>query len=180
MASPLRFQSHGKPHFQMIAWLAIYSSQTPGVEGADNTTVRLDSDTEVQPDGLLRIDANLGGQSSLSEDDYIEGAPELIVEVAASSAAYDLYDKLKVYRRNQVREYLIWQPREHQFILYGLKSGKYLQFEANAEGIICSEVFPGLWLDFSALLSDNFVKFLEILQAGLNSPEHSEFVNQLP
>ena len=29
----------------------------------------------------------------MSEDDYIEGAPELIAEIAASSAAIDLGDK---------------------------------------------------------------------------------------
>ncbi len=34
-----------------------------------------------------------GGRSSIRPDDF-EGAPERIVELAASSASYDLYDKL--------------------------------------------------------------------------------------
>jgi Uma2 family endonuclease len=37
-------------------------------------------------------------------DGYIEGAPELIAEIAAGSASYDLHDKLNAYRRNKVRE----------------------------------------------------------------------------
>jgi Uma2 family endonuclease len=76
---------------------------------SDNATVRMDADNEPQPDVLLWIDEALGGQSRNSEDDYIEGAPELIVEIASSSASYDLDDKLHVYRRNGVCEYIVWQ-----------------------------------------------------------------------
>ncbi|MGD1805508.1 hypothetical protein ACP6PL_08700 [Dapis sp. BLCC M126] len=46
---------------------------------------------------MLFIEPSLRGQTKISEDDYIEGMPELIVEVAASIAAYDLHDKLKAY-----------------------------------------------------------------------------------
>ena len=100
MASPLRFRSHGKPHAYIMGWLAMYEAATPGVELGDNATVRLDADNEPQPDALLRVE--VGGLSRISEDDYVEGAPELIVEIAASSASLDLHEKLKVYRRNQV------------------------------------------------------------------------------
>ena len=72
----------------------------------------MDRDNEPQPDVLLRIDALAGGQSSVSADDYIEGAPELVAEVAASSAAYDLHEKLHVYRRNGVREYIVWRVHD--------------------------------------------------------------------
>ncbi|MEB3343019.1 Uma2 family endonuclease [Okeania sp.] len=43
------------------------------------------------------------------KDGYVEGAPELIVEISASSASIDLHDKLKAYRSNQVQEYLVWR-----------------------------------------------------------------------
>lgn len=42
----------------------------------------------------------------ISEDDFIEGAPELIEDIAASSASYDLHDKLQAYRCNGVCEYM--------------------------------------------------------------------------
>ena len=61
MASPVRYQQHGKPHSQIITWLQVYAAATPGVEVADNTTVRLDLDNEPQPDALLRLDEGGGG-----------------------------------------------------------------------------------------------------------------------
>lgn len=177
MASPLRFRSHGKPHAYVMTWLGFYESATPGVELGDNATVRLDADNEPQPDALLRIDN--GGQSSIGEDDYVEGAPELIVEVAASSVSLDLHDKLKVYRRNQVQEYLVWRVYDGEFDWFKLHQGEYIQLQPNADGVICSQMFLGLWLEKSALLAGNLAKVLEVLQQGLASAEHQGFVENL-
>ncbi len=91
VASPLRFTNHAEPHGFIITWLGIYQASTPKVKMGIEPTVRLDLDNEPQPDGVLFIDSTVGGKVQLS-DDYIEDAPELIVEIAASSAAYDLYD----------------------------------------------------------------------------------------
>lgn len=107
MPSPARAKSHGKPHGHLMGWLEVYCAATPGVECYDNTTVRLDLDNEPQPDALLRIEPEKGGHCHISEDDSLEGAPELIVEIAASSASYDLHEKLRAYRRNGVQEYLV-------------------------------------------------------------------------
>lgn len=109
LASPLRHRQHGKPHSRVITWLGIYQALTPGVDLSDAPTVRLDLDNEPQPDAVLFIEAAAGGQTRISADDYIEGSPELIVEIAASSAAIDRGTKKQVYRRNGVREYVIWQ-----------------------------------------------------------------------
>jgi Uma2 family endonuclease len=108
---------------------------------------------EPQPDAVLRIE--VGGQSSISADDYIVGAPELIVEVAASSAAYDLHQKLNAYRRNQVQEYLVWRVCDRQFDWFKLDRGNYIQLAPNSDKITCSQIFPGLWLDKESLLSWN-------------------------
>jgi Uma2 family endonuclease len=104
--------SHGEPHSHMVTWLGVYAAAAPGVRTSDNATVRLDGDNEPQPDVQLRNDAACGGQSDLRPDDYAEGAPELIVETAGSSASYDLHDKPAAYRRNGVREYLVWRVHE--------------------------------------------------------------------
>ncbi|MET0095423.1 Uma2 family endonuclease, partial [Limnospira platensis] len=87
MTSPVRVRQHGKPHSDVIGWLVFYRSFTPNIMVCDNTSVRLDMDNEPQPDALLRMEEAAGGQSRISEDDYIEGPPELIVEIAASSAS---------------------------------------------------------------------------------------------
>ncbi|AFY41302.1 Uma2 family endonuclease [Nostoc sp. PCC 7107] len=177
VASPVRAKKHGKPHSHIMTWLGTYEAATPGVETLDNTTVRLDADNEPQPDAILRIEQ--GGQSSITEDDYVEDAPELIVEIAASSASYDLHEKLKVYRRNQVQEYLVWRVYDRQFDWFRLNAGEYIQLEPNPDDIICSQVFPGLWLDKAALLSGDLAKVLAILQQGLSTPEHQSFVEKL-
>ena len=169
VASPVRAKQHGKPHARIMTWLGTYEAATPGVEALDNTTVLLDTDNEPQPDALLRIET--GGQSRINKDDYVEGAPELIVEIAASSASYDLHEKLKVYRRNQVQEYLIWRVYDYQFDWFRLQQGEYIQLQPNADNIICSQVFPGLWLDKIALLGGDLGKVLTAVQQGLASPE---------
>jgi Uma2 family endonuclease len=162
----LRFRNHGQPHANIIGWLWFYKIATPGVELADNPTVRLDLDNAPQPDAVLLIK---GGQTRISSDDYIEGAPELIVEIAASSAAYDLYDKKRAYRRNGVREYLVWRVYDREFDWFYLEAGEYIKLEADTEGILRSLTFPGLWLAVSSLLSGEMERVLSVLQAGMNN-----------
>lgn len=177
--SPVRSASHAQPHGLIITWLGVYAAATPGVELNDNATVRLDLDNEPQPDALLRLHERLGGQTRLSPDDYIEGGPELVAEIAASSAAYDVHDKLRVYRRNQVQEYLVWQVHERRLDWWHLQEGTYVPLPADTRGIVRSAVFPGLWLATSALLAGNLADVLTTLQAGLAIPEHRAFMEQL-
>ncbi|HEY9620665.1 MAG TPA: Uma2 family endonuclease [Crinalium sp.] len=177
VASPLRAQAHGKPHAHIIGWLTTYEAATPGVSCYDNPTVRLDGDNEPQPDAVLRLEQN--GRSSISEDDYIEGSPELIVEVAASSASYDLHDKLRVYRRNGVQEYIVWRTYSQQIDWFYLQDGEYQSLTANEQGVFRSQQFPGLWLASAALLSGNLGEVLRVLGQGIDSPEHREFVASL-
>ncbi|PSO78195.1 MAG: Uma2 family endonuclease [Cyanobacteria bacterium QH_8_48_120] len=176
--SPLRFEPHAEPHGDLITWLGTYKVMTPGARLGDNSTVRLDLDNEPQPDAVLLIDEAAGGQSRLGEDGYVEGAPELVVEVAASSTANDLYDKKTAYRRNGIREYIVWQVLDQKLDWFALKEGSYNSLEPDQSGIIRSEVFPGLWLAVSALLDGNMATVLAVVQEGLNSPEHSAFVKQ--
>jgi Uma2 family endonuclease len=177
MASPLRFKSHGKPHAYVIYWLVTYEAATLGVEVADNSTVIIDDDNEPQPDAILRI--KTGGQSIITEDDYIQGAPELIVEIAASTVSYDLHQKLNVYRQNQVQEYLVWRVYDHEFDWFRLNNEEYVKLEPDQNGIICSQIFPGLWLDVNALLTGDLAKVLTVLQEGLATREHQDFVDKI-
>ncbi|MEB3275026.1 MAG: Uma2 family endonuclease [Prochlorothrix sp.] len=167
VASPVRVHLHGQPHSDILAWLGVYRALTPGTMVCDNTTVRLDLENEPQPDAILRWEADQGGQSRISEDDYIEGAPELIVEVAASTASYDLHDKLRAYRRNGVREYVVWLTEEQALRWYRLEEGEYRQQEPDEAGLLRSEVFPGLWLAVKALLAGEMAVVLQELQRGI-------------
>ncbi|MEH2386475.1 MAG: Uma2 family endonuclease [Nostoc sp.] len=179
MASPLRFEPHAEPHGDLMGWLWTYKIATPGVRLGDNPTVRLDLDNEPQPDAVLLIDAQAGGQSHLSQDGYLEGAPELVAEIAASSATVDLGDKKRAYRRNGIQEYIVWQVFEQRIDWFHLEAGEYTNLHPDMAGVIQSQIFPGLWLDQSALLSGDMQQVLSVLQAGVNSIEHQAFVQQL-
>ncbi|KAM3090104.1 Uma2 family endonuclease [Phormidesmis sp. 146-35] len=179
MAAALRFRSHGQPHGNIMGWLWMYKVATPGIELGDNPTVRLDLDNEPQPDAVLLIEEQFGGQARLSEDDYVEGAPELVAEIAASSAAIDLGDKKRAYRRNGIKEYIVWQIFEQKFNWFYLQEGEYVPLPVEEDGVIRSLVFPGLWLAVEDLLAGNMVQVLAVLQAGLASAEHTAFVQQL-
>ncbi len=179
MPSPVRVKSHGEPHGQVMTWLGTYCASTPGVGFADNATVRLDLDNEPQPDAILRIEPSAGGHSQISEDDYLEGAPELVVEIAASSASYDLHEKLRAYRRNGVQEYLVWRVQDKQLDWFALSHDEYVRLVPDASHIIQSQVFTGLRLDVAALLAGNLAHVLSELQRGLGTPEHVAFVERL-
>jgi Uma2 family endonuclease len=177
--SPVRHRQHGSPHAHLIGWLFQYTASTPGVEVGDNSSVRLDLDNEPQPDALLFIDPTCGGQVRISDDGIIEGAPELVAEVASSSVSYDLHAKLHVYRRSGVREYLVWRVLEQEIDWFVLRDGQYERLSLDAQGLVRSEVFPGLWLDPAALLRGDLATVLAVVQQGLASHEHDAFVTRL-
>ena len=179
MPSPVRFATHGEPHAAILGVLLHYRAFTPGVSVGDNATVRLDLDNEPQPDVLLRIEPEAGGRSRLGDDDYVEGPPELIVEIAASSASIDLHDKLRAYRRNGVQEYIVWRTQERRIDWFELADGDYRLLPADDAGVVRSRVFPGLWLACRALLNGDLATALGELQKGIDSTEHRRFAARL-
>jgi Uma2 family endonuclease len=145
----------------------------------DNSTVRLDLDNEPQPDCLLFIPPERGGRVEFDEDGYIEGAPDLVAEVAASSASYDLHTKLNVYRRNEVREYVVWRVFDRQIDWFVLRGASYQLLTADPDGILRSPFFAGLWLDSAALLRGDLSRVFAVVQQGLQHPDHANFVASL-
>jgi Uma2 family endonuclease len=178
MPAALRFKSHGQPHGWIMTWLGNYEAMTSGVAFGVEPTVRLDIDNEPQPDAVLLIMPEVGGQARLSEDDYIEGAPELVVEIAASSVAIDLHAKKQAYRRNGVKEYIVWQVLDQTISWFYLEKGEYLGLSVDTDGIVRSRVFPGLWLAVSELLIGNMQGVLAVLHQGVQSAEHGAFVQK--
>lgn len=179
MPSPVHHLGHSKPHGMIMGWLALYTAATPGVDLGDNATVRLDTDNEVQPDALLRIEPAAGGHSRVTDDDYLEGAPEFIGEVALSSAAYDLRDKLNVYRRNGVQEYLVWQVLDEKIDWFELREGAYVPLPPDEHGVIHSRVFPALSLNVEKMLDGDLAGVLAALQRGFGSDEHQTLIEKL-
>lgn len=178
MASPVRGKQHGKPHGHIVRWLGNYSVETPGAEFYDDSTVRLDRENVVQPDALLMIEASALGQAHFDERGYIQNGPELVAEASASTASYDLHEKMRAYRRNGVLEYLVWRVDDNEVDWFILREGQYVRLEP-VDGMYRSTVFPGLWLNAKALLEGDYKQFDATFREGLASPEHRAFVERL-
>ena len=181
MGSPVRLQHHGAPESALSFWLGCYSAVTPGLLVASNTTVRLDLDNEFQPDLLLCVPEHAGGQARIDADDYVAGAPELVVEVAASSVSRDLHQKLAVYRRNGVREYVVHRVDDAAVDWIVLARGAYERQVADGQGRYHSRVFPGLCLDVPALLGADLAAVRAAVGDGIAAlaAEHRAFVQRL-
>ena len=176
MASPLR-REHGRRHIQLGALLERYESETPGVEVLDDATTILGQESEPQPDLALRVLSECGGQSRETADDFVEGPPELVVEIAHSTRAIDLFKKRTDYQRAGVREYLVLCVEEPELRWYRFRPSSRLT--ADREGIYRSRIFPGLWIDGPAVLARDRARSMAVLGQGLASSEHAAFVRRL-
>lgn len=179
MPAAVRYARHGRPHSYLNQWLGNYVEDTPGVDCASDSSARLDLDNMPQPDAMLLILPECGGQCQISEDDYIENAPELVAEVSSSTVSFDLHTKKNVYRRCGVREYIVWRVLDRQIDWFVLSDGEFVRLEADSSGLLKGSVFPGLWLDAAALIAGSLKKVTKALKQGIASPEHAAFVQRL-
>jgi Uma2 family endonuclease len=176
VASPLR-RPHATNHLPLGSLFFAYEGATPGVESGDNATILLGDEGEPQPDLFLRVLPEYGGQSRTTADDYVEGAPELVAEIAHSSHAIDLHGKRDDYTRYGVREYLVLSLRENQLRWFELRSRQELQ--PDSDSVYRLRTFPGLWVHGEALLAKDHRRLTATLEQGLATKEHAEFVAQL-
>ncbi len=173
---PVSHTYHSSPHMKFNFWLGTYLEHTPGLESGDNGTLRMDLDNAPQPDLYLMIPADRGGQARIDEENYVEGAPEWIGEVSASSASYDLHAKLNAYRRNGVREYVVWRTFDSEIDYFIFRAGRFDRLPPGPDGIYRSELFPGLWLDPSAFLAGLHAGIANTVRQGVAAtPEHAAF-----
>jgi Uma2 family endonuclease len=179
MPSPVSHTFHGAPHFDLIAWLGQYQIHTPGVDGGDKSTLRLDDLNVPQPDAFLIVLPSHGGQVRFDADGYITGAPELVAEVAASSAAIDLNAKFAAYLRNGVREYIVWRVYDGAIDWFVSRKGRFERLLPGEAGRLESEVLPGLWLAPAALVAGDMLTVVKMAQQGIATPEHAAFVSRL-
>jgi Uma2 family endonuclease len=176
VASPLKVR-HGTNHSDLNGLFWLYAGHTPGVQCSDSTTVVLGSKDEPQPDLLMRILPEYGGQSGTTADDYVAGAPELIAEISQSSRAMDLHTKRERYARHGVLEYLVLDLRDNRLHWFDLRAGQELTPDADGVYRICT--FPGLWVHGEALLARDFQRLTATLNAGLATEDHEAFVRRL-
>jgi Uma2 family endonuclease len=175
MPSPASLEQHAEPQAILVGWFFNYWANTPRLRLGDNATLRLGPEDDPQPDVLLMIPAALGGRARVDPGGYVSGPPELVAEVSASTVSYDLHVKLDLYRERGVREYLVWRVRDREVDWFVLRDSAYERLAAGTDGVLRSEVFPGLWLDPGALVTADPARLLAVLQKGLATPEHAAF-----
>jgi len=176
MPSPLRWL-HGASHNRLGLLLGLYQAGTTGVEAGDNATILLGEESEPQPDLGLRILPEYGGRSRTTEDDYVEGAPELLAEIAYSTRAIDMNQKRDDYERAGVLEYLVLCVEERELHWFHFPSRRTIR--PDRKGVARSRVFPGLWIDAPALLERDGSRLVAAVQQGLAAPAHAAFVKRL-
>jgi Uma2 family endonuclease len=175
VASPLKWR-HGTQHVPLTWLFYSYQLRTPGVETGDNATILLGDECEPQPDLYLRILAECGGQSRITVDEYLAGAPELLAEVAHSSRAIDLHAKRDDYARYGVLEYLVLCLHERQLRWFDLRANREVQ--PDSDGVFRLHTFPGLWIHGEGVPSGD-QRLMTTLEQGLATAEHAAFVDKL-
>lgn len=174
MPSPVS-SPHSLYHFALSGWLSFYKAHTPGCEGGLEGTWLMSKDDVPQPDLALWLLPELGGKAQV-DGKYPTGAPELIVEVAASSKVRDLGIKLELYERMGVREYLVALTSEREFVWKQLVNGTYQSVESDLNGVLRSPSFPGLWLHLPSLWNRDQAALLAMVSQGFATAEHAQFV----
>lgn len=179
MGSPVRYDQHGQPDHLLQGWLFTYQVATPGVRAGSNATLRLGPAHILQPDAVLMRTPECGGRTRLDEKGYLVGPPDLVIEIAASSAAIDFHEKREIYRAAGVSEFLLWRTEDEEIDWWSLQEGIYRELPGDELGVIRSRIFPGLWLDTRAALARDPGALVRTLHAGLAAPEHAAFLATL-
>ena len=153
--SPVR-ALHGEPHLGGHRLALCLFGQKPGRPMAQSTppSAWTPMASVTRSSQTLASGFDEPGGPRLTEDGTIcEGAPQLVVEVAASSASYDLYEKKEAYRRNGVHEYVVWRVIDRVIDWFELRDGVYVLASAGrrwassrAHGSQdCASMFRACW-----------------------------------
>jgi hypothetical protein len=177
MPDPFGF-GHAAAKPPVIVWIDYYREQTPVLEVLANVSTVLGPKSEVQPDVLLLILPEFGGQARIPKE-WVWGPPELVAEVAEETRYVDLGPKFEDYERAGVREYVVRALEPDEVYWFVLRNGRFEELPPGPDGIYRSEVFPGLWLDPQALLRCDTRRLRAVVDLGCATPEHAEFVARL-
>jgi Uma2 family endonuclease len=162
MPSPVRV-AHSRPDGILQGWMYAYAAEHD-LELLPNATLLLDTENAFQPDAILCSPPRKGGRVWLNTKGYLCGSPEFVVEIASSTASIDLRDKLRVYRRLEVQEYIVWRTEDAEIDWFVLEEGQYIKMKPDRHGKLRSRVFPGLVLDLAAALACDKSKVLAALK----------------
>ena len=178
MASP-DSDPHAEDHSLMTTWTGVYAARVAWLTSLDNATFIASLDDEVQPDAAIALHPDHGGRSHVNDRNIREGVGELFVEVAYSSASYDLYEKFELYRREGVREYVVVEVKDRRTRWFTLENGGYAEAEPEG-GVFRSTQFPGLWLHAEGAAAPDAGAVLDSLAEGMATDAFKAYVETPP
>lgn len=164
MPSPVSME-HGRRDHQMQVLIGAYAARAGNCEALSNATWLM-LESAPQPDLALCLLPAHGGRTQVREG-FASGSPELVVEITKSSRTYDLGPKLALYQRAAVSEYIAVLLEEQRIEWRKWKDGSFVLLAPDTDGILQSEVFPGLWLNERAFWDGDVSGMLRTLDAGL-------------
>ena len=87
----------------------------------------------------------LRGNPAMVVGGYLEGTPDIVVEVLSTDRNRDLVRKRQLYAAGGVQEYWIFDPREDTAILLELQNGEYVERAVlTADDTLTTPLLPGL------------------------------------
>lgn len=178
LASPQKIP-HSRTTLLVGRWLDEYEERTPGTEMLAGATDIMGSESQPEPDHCLFVLPAYGGRVRVNRRGYLTGAPEPIVETAATTESRDLHQKKDDCEKARVREYVVVALRSKKVFWFIRRGGKFAEMRPGPDGIFRSKAFPGLRLDRDALLKRDRARLLTVLREGLASIEHASFVAKL-
>jgi Uma2 family endonuclease len=150
MASPASFVHSELQAFLLTTMRNFVNQHNRGVVLGENSAYRLNEDNVYQPDVSFLAHERM----SLAGEVYVEGAPDLAVEVLSpSSRRYDLVEKRVNYARFGVREYWVVDPIERTATVYELLQQEWVPVRAE-DGVLRSRVLDGFWLQLAWLFPE--------------------------
>ena len=149
MPSPVRFRRHGRPHAHLLTSRLVllrggdlrrFSPQTMPAPGSILTMSPAARRNPLSGCWQAEVRARIAPSTTTSK-----GAPELVAEVASSSVSYDLDVKFKVYRRNGVKEYIVWRVfGSGNRLVLAQRGTVCADVSRRIRAVAKSKVFPGL------------------------------------
>jgi Uma2 family endonuclease len=153
-------------HGLVVTWLArLLGDFTEkldfGLVLGATVTVRLSAYNAPEPD-IFVISKK---RQKIMKENYVEGPPDLCVEVVSkSSRKYDRGRKFVLYAEHGVREYWIIDPQRITVEFFENRAGEFVPIEADELGRLHSKVLPGFWLKPQWLASFPLPPVLPVLK----------------
>lgn len=168
----------GSAQFALAGLLGIFYFHTPPVQGAIRGMLRLDDRNRLQPDVYLYIRAENGGRIRTDADGFMINGPELAADIVGPDR-HEPSAKIEPYRRYGVQEFIVWRVMERSIEWHALHGERYEAVQPDANGVLRSREFPGLWITTKPLIEGDMSSAAGILNDGLASAEHASFVRRL-